>query len=131
MAIANPYQAYKQQSVINASPGQLIVMLYNGCMKFIKLAEKSIEQKDFQGANNAIQRAQDIVEELMSGLDMQYDISNNFLSLYEYIDRRLVEANIKKDKTILKEAYNLISQLRDTWVKVIKINETPGRSKEV
>jgi flagellar protein FliS len=131
MAIANPYQAYKQQSVINASPGQLIIMLYNGCMKFIKLAEKSIEQKDFQGANNAIQRAQDIVEELMSGLDMQYDISNNFLSLYEYMDRRLVEANIKKDKTILKEVYNLIAQLRDTWVEVVKINGTPSRSKGV
>ncbi|MGI6113392.1 MAG: flagellar export chaperone FliS [Mahellales bacterium] len=129
--MANPYQAYKQQSVINASPGQLIIMLYNGCMKFIKLAEKSIEQKDFQGANNAIQRAQDIVEELMSGLDMQYDISNNFLSLYEYMDRRLVEANIKKDKTILKEVYNLIAQLRDTWVEVVKINGTPSRSKGV
>ncbi len=131
MAIANPYQAYKQQSVINASPGQLIVMLYNGCLKFIKLAEKSIEQGDFQDANNAIQRAEDIVAELMSALDRQYDISHNLFSLYEYIERRLVEANIKKDKTILGEAYNLIAQLRDTWVEVIKINGTPSNSKGV
>ncbi|HHU64071.1 MAG TPA: flagellar export chaperone FliS [Clostridiales bacterium] len=129
--MTNPYQQYKQNSIMNATPGQLIVMMYNGCMKFIKTAEKAIEQKDIEGANNAILRAQDIIDELMSALDRQYDVSDNLYNLYEYINRRLVEANIKKDKAILQEAYNLVVQLRDAWAEVVKVREKPGRNKGV
>ncbi len=131
MVMTNPYQQYKQNSIMNATPGQLIVMMYNGCMKFIKTAEKAIEQKDIEGANNAILRAQDIIDELMSALDRQYDVSDNLYNLYEYINRRLVEANIKKDKAILQEAYNLVVQLRDAWAEVVKVREKPGRNKGV
>lgn len=122
MAMFNPYQQYEQQSVMTASPGELTLMLYNGCIKFIKMGIQHIEQKDIEKAHNAIVRAQDIIDELAVTLDMQYEISEPMQKLYDYMGRRLIEANISKDIYILKEVEGLMVELRDTWADAIKIN---------
>ncbi|WP_066637331.1 flagellar export chaperone FliS [Desulfolucanica intricata] len=123
MAVLNPYQQYRQNSVTSAPPGQLTLMLYNGALKFIKTAVISIEKKDISSANNAIIRAQDIILYLNETLNKNYEPAHNLSSLYDYIYRRLVEANIKKDTAVLEEAASLVEELRDTWAVVLKENK--------
>lgn len=122
MAMFNPYQQYENQSVMTASPGELTLMLYNGCIKFIKMGIQFIEEQETEKAHNAILRAQAIIEELEVTLDMQYELSESIQQLYDYMGRRLVEANISKDLDILQEVKELMVELRDTWMEVIKIN---------
>lgn len=122
MAMTNPYQQYQQQSVMTATPGELTLMLYNGCIKFIKQAKMAIEKKDIEKAGNAIIRAQDIIQEFMATLNGDYEVSDNLFSLYEYMYQRLIDGNISKDIAPLDEALELITELRDTWTEVIKIN---------
>lgn len=122
MAVNNPYQSYKQNSVNTASPGELTLMLYNGCLKFINQAKKAIEEKNIEGKNTNIQKAQNIIQELMVTLNMDLDISNNMMSLYDFMRRRLIEANVKSDISILMEVEELVTEFRDTWKEVIQLN---------
>jgi flagellar secretion chaperone FliS len=117
----NAYNAYKQNSVTTASPGELTLMLYNGCLKFINKAKQAIEVKNIEERNHYVQRSQAIIAELMSTLNMDYDISKQMLPLYEYMNRRLTEANIKNDVSILDEVAGLVAEFRDTWKEVLKI----------
>jgi flagellar secretion chaperone FliS len=117
----NAYNAYKQNSVTTASPGELTLMLYNGCIKFIGLAKRATEAKNFEKRNYNVQRAQAIISELMVTLNMDIEISKQMLPLYEYMNRRLTEANIKNDIEILNEVEGLVTEFRDTWKEVIKI----------
>lgn len=128
MAIPNPYDKYQQQSVMTASPGELTLMLYNGCIRFIKQAKLAIDEKDIEKAGNSLIRAQDILQELMVTLNPDYEISKNLYALYDYMIQRLIDANISKDKAPLDEVLELITDLRDTWIEVIKVNrkETYG-----
>lgn len=122
MAINNPYAAYQQNSITTASPGELTLMLYNGCLKFIGQASKAIENKNIQEKNINIQKAQKIITELMITLNKDYEVSKNLEALYEYMNHRLIEANIKNDQTILKEVENFVVEFRDTWKQAIQIN---------
>ena len=122
--MVNPYQQYKENAILTASPEELVLMLYNGIIRFIEEAKGTIEKKDYMAANNSIQRAQDIITELMLTLDMNYDISKNLYSLYDYMLRRLIDANVKKDVTILEEVKGFAIELRDTWsVALNKVRE--------
>lgn len=112
---------YKQNSVTTASPGELTLMLYNGCLKFLTKAKKAIQDNNIQEKNTNIQKAQAIIHELMSTLNMDYDISNQMIPLYEYMKRRLMEANIKNDTAIIDEVIGLTTEFRDTWKQVIQI----------
>jgi flagellar secretion chaperone FliS len=122
MAISNPYQSYQQNSVNTASPGELTLMLYNGCLKFIHQAKKAIEEKNIEMKNTNIQKAQTIIQELMVTLNMDIEVSKNMMSLYDFMNRRLMEANIKNDASILAEVEGLVTEFRDTWKEVIQVN---------
>ncbi|MEH7444594.1 flagellar export chaperone FliS [Bacillus sp. JJ1122] len=122
MALNNPYQSYQQSSVNTASPGELTLMLYNGCLKFINLAKHAMEQQDIPARNTNILKVQKIVQELMVTLNMDLEVSQNMMSLYDYMHRRLIEANIKNDQAILEEVEGLVTEFRDTWKQVIQLN---------
>ena len=122
MAINNPYAAYQNNSVNTASPGELTLMLYNGSLKFIHIAKKAIEDKNIELKNTNIQKIQAIVNELMVTLNTDLEVSQNLMSLYDYINHRLTEANIKNDVSILEEVEGLITDFRDTWKEVIQLN---------
>ncbi|WP_174728843.1 flagellar export chaperone FliS [Mesobacillus harenae] len=122
MAINNPYKSYQQNSVNTASPGDLTLMLYNGCLKFISIAKHAISEKQIETKNTNIQKAQNIIQELMVTLNMDLDVSKDMMSLYDYINRRLVEANIQNDVAILEEVEGLVTDFRDTWKQVIQMN---------
>ncbi|KAF0818989.1 MULTISPECIES: flagellar export chaperone FliS [Cytobacillus] len=122
MAVSNPYKSYQQNSVNTASPGELTLMLYNGCLKFIHQAKKAIEEKNIELKNTNIQKAQSIIQELMVTLNMDMEVSKNMMSLYDFMNRRLMEANIKNDASILDEVEGLVTEFRDTWKEVIQMN---------
>lgn len=128
MAINNPYQSYQQSSVNTASPGELTLMLYNGCLKFIHLANNAIKTNDIQTKNTNIQKAQKIIQELMVTLNMDFEVSGNMMSLYDYMNRRLIEANVKNETAILEEVEGLVTDFRDTWRQVIQLNRQKQHS---
>ncbi|MEK4223511.1 flagellar export chaperone FliS [Bacillus sp. FSL W8-0116] len=120
MAINNPYQAYEKNAVSTASPGELTLMLYNGCLKFMLQAKKAIEDKNFEKKNTYIQKAQNIIRELMVTLNMDVELSKNLMAVYDYMNRRLIQANVKNDLEILDEVMEFITELRDTWKQAIQ-----------
>jgi len=111
--------AYQNNSVTTASGPQLTLMLYNGCIKFITHALKAIEEKDFEKKNTNIQKAQNIIQELMLTLDKDVELSSEFLPLYEYIYYQLQQGNIKNDSEHLQEALTFVIDFRDTWKEVM------------
>ena len=122
MAIGNPYQAYQSNSVTTASPGELTLLLYNGCLKFIKLAHKAIEENNIEAKNTNLQKAQNIIREFMVTLNMDVEVSKNMMAMYDYMNRRLMEVNLKNDLEILAEVEGLVTEFRDTWKEVIQLN---------
>ena len=85
-------------------------------------AKKGIETKDIELKNTNIQKAQNILRELMITLDPSQPISQSMASLYEYMINRLVEANINNDAALVDEVHGLTTEFRDTWKQVIQIN---------
>ena len=118
----NPYQSYQTNAVQTASPGELTLMLYNGCLKFIAQAKKAMEEKNIEARNTNLLKAQKIIQELMVTLNMEYEVAKPMMTMYDYIYRRLVEANIKSDVTILEEVEGYVKEFRDTWKQVIQLN---------
>lgn len=115
MALPNPYYQYKQQQVNTASQDKLLLMLFDGAIRFCNQAICEIECKENESAHQLVIKAQNILLELMSSLNMDYEISHNLYSLYEYFHHRLVEANIRKDGEIIKEVVKFLTDLRHTW----------------
>lgn len=122
MAINNPYAAYQNNSVNTSTPGELTLMLYNGCLKFIAQAKKALDEGQIEEKNKSVQKAQAIVTELMLTLDTSVPISENMMVLYEFVNNRLLEGNIKNDSQFFDEATDIITEFRDTWKQVIQIN---------
>ena len=120
---ANPYlQQYNNSKILTASPAELTLMLYEGAIKFCNIAIVGIEQKDIQKVHTNIVKAEKIIEHLRITLDMKYPVAQDFERIYEYLDRRLVMANMKKDIEILEEVLTHLRSVRDTWKEVMRLN---------
>ena len=121
---ANAAKLYQQNSINTASPAKLTLMLYDGAVKFCNIALEGIEEKDIQKAHTNIMKAEKIIVELRVSLDRKYKVWEDFDRVYDYVYRRLIEANMKKDPEILKEALKHIKTMRDTWKEVMRLNHT-------
>ncbi|MBU9672616.1 flagellar export chaperone FliS [Planococcus sp. CP5-4] len=115
MATINPYQTYQQNSVMTASSEELTLMLYNGCLKFIKLAKKAMLDKQFEEKNKNLLKAQAIIQELRSTLNPDIALSKELEQLYEYQNNSLMEANMKNDAAALEAVLADVTELRNTW----------------
>ena len=109
-------EAYKKQQVMTATPEALTLMLYNGCLKFIKEGVEALAEKNYEASNISLQKAQNIISEFRITLNMDYEISHQLMPLYNYAYDRLVEGNMKSDPAIIQEA----SELRDAWAQAMK-----------
>ena len=118
----NPYAQYNQNKILTASPAELTLMLYDGAIKFCNIAIMGIEQGDVQKAHNNIMKVQKIIEEFQLTLNFKYEIANDFNNVYNYLMRRLREANMTKDKAILEEIDEHLHTMRDTWKEVMRLN---------
>ena len=111
----NPYNKYAQNTINTAPKEELTLMLYEGALKFANQAIMALESKNYEKTNEMIIRVEDIVREFQITLDRQYAISANFDALYDYMYRRLVQANISKDKDVLVEVRDMLREFRDMW----------------
>ncbi len=118
----NPYAQYNQNKILTASPAELTLMLYDGAIKFCNIAITGIEQNDLQKAHNNIMKVQKIIEEFQLTLNFKYEIANDFNNVYNYLMKRLREANMTKDKAILEEVDEHLHTMRDTWKEVMRLN---------
>ncbi|NLY88436.1 MAG: flagellar export chaperone FliS [Firmicutes bacterium] len=112
----NPYERYRQTQIQTAGQLDLIIMMYDGAIRFINQAKKALADKEFIPANKAMQRAQDIIDELNISLNPEAgEIATNLRNLYVFINQRLIQANVKKDEKILDEVLQLLTTLRSSW----------------
>ena len=126
MALPNAYAQYNNSKVLTASPAELTLMLYEGAIKFCNIAEVAIEEKDVEKAHNNIRKVQNIIEYLQSTLDTKYPVAQDFINIYDYLSKRLLEANVKKDQEILEEVNMHLHSVRDNWKEVMRINREKG-----
>jgi len=119
--VNNPYQTYSNTQAMTSTPGELTLMLYNGALRFLKQAKTAVEEKNIEQSNNYLQKSQNIIVELMTTLNMDYEVSHNLYALYDFMRNHLIEANIKKDPKKVQDVIELMEDLRNTWVEVIKL----------
>lgn len=122
----NAYNAYKTNSVNFASKEQLLLMLVDGAVKFAKIGRQAVLDKDVKKAHENIVKTQDIFYELMLSLDVVQggEWSESLMQVYDFIVRRLTDANIKKDINIMNEVIPLIEEVRDMWNEAYKVSKT-------
>ena len=109
--------AYQDSAVTTQSKGRLIVLLYDGAIKFMKLAIKELEANNYEAKGRYINKARDIINELNAILDMNAggEISTNLRKLYCCMYSRLSEANIKRDPKMIREVIELMEELNQSW----------------
>jgi flagellar protein FliS len=120
------FNQYRDQSVLTAGPGELVLMLYDGCLKQVRLAKLAIHPKMIEQKNTSLVKAQNIMTELMATLNFDYEISDSLYALYDYFLNELITANIDLDTKRLDNVENMLGELRDTWEQMIKQQKTGG-----
>ena len=122
MADEQQTSLYRKSQIDTASPGKLIVMLYEGAIRFMNEAKDHLGEDEVEKANNRLLRAQDIVSELMMSLNMKEggEIASSLYRLYDYLKWRLVEANMSKDTAPIDEAIRIMSSLKEAWEGAVK-----------
>lgn len=113
---------YQKGAVNGASPLQLVVMLYDGALRFMEAGKFAMANKDLDKQNHNLKKAQSIISELMACLDMNQggEVATNLMSLYNYTISQLVEANMKDDPAGIDRSMQVFSQLRESWVELAK-----------
>lgn len=117
------YSAYANNKINTATPADLVLMLYEGAIKFCNIAIAAIENKEIEKAHINIIKAQRIIEEFQSTLDHKYATAKDFDEVYAYLMHRLRDANMKKDKEILEEVLKHLRTMRDTWKEVMRLTK--------
>lgn len=113
--------AYQNNKIKTANKAELTLMLYDGAIKFCNKAKVAIEEGDIQESNNNIIKAENVIVELRTSLNKKYPVAEDFERVYDYVYRRLIEANIHKDKEVLEDAIGIIREMRETWIEVMKL----------
>jgi len=123
-------KTYRANAVLTASPGQLVLMLYDGALKAMGLARDAFEQSEddprrIETINHQLQKAQAILAELQNGLNLEAggEFAKTLYRLYDYHNRRLFEANLKKQVAPVIEIEDLVRQLRDAWAEMLAKQE--------
>lgn len=128
MSLPSSYAQYNSNKILTASPAELTLMLYEGAIKFCNIAIAAIEGGEIQKAHTNIIKVQKIIDYLRQTLDMKYPVAKDFENIYTYLSKRLIEANIQKDKDILEEVNTHLRSVRDTWKEVMRINKEKGNA---
>lgn len=118
--IHSPYQKYRQAQAETASKPKLLIMLYDGAIRFTKAGIEGISSRNYELANNNLIKSQAIIHELISSLNFDYSISKDLVQVYEYMLRLLIEANLKKKVGPAEEVLSHLVELREAWVEASK-----------
>ena len=117
---AAPTAAYKQQSILTATPGQLVVMLYDGCLRFLNQSAYAMRDGNLADAGNRMARAEAIIDELLSTLDLEQGgvIASRLQGIYVFCHRQLMEARLERNADKIDTVSGLLAELRDSWAQV-------------
>jgi flagellar protein FliS len=117
MAALNGYQQYAESSVTTASKGKLLLMAYDGAIRFLRQAQTAMIEKHYEDQNTYILKAQRIIMELSSTINRKAnpELADQLTSIYEYLFNRLVVANVYDNLEVLKEVETHLLTLRETW----------------
>lgn len=131
--VSNPYNTYLKNEIEGATKGKLVLLLYDGAIKFLRSAKKSIDEKDIVNAHKNIIKAENILYELMSTLNMDAgEISKNLMRLYDFMVWKLIEANRDKSNENIDIVIKLLLELREAWKQIVKSSqEENNQQKEV
>jgi len=122
---SNPWKAYRQVATETAPPGQLVLMLYDGALRFLSRALSGFEMEDPADANetihNNIVRTQQILRELDGSLNLEAggELAVTLRRIYQYLDLRLMRSNFKKEPSGIEEAQERLTVLRDAWATML------------
>lgn len=124
-------KTYRANAVLTASPGQLVLMLYDGALKAMAIAQEAFSRPEddtrrIEVINHQLLKAQSILLELQGGLNMEAggEFAKTLYRLYDYHNRRLLEANVRKDPKIVAEVEGLVRSLRDAWAEMLTKQES-------
>jgi len=119
--------SYRKANVITADPKRLVIMCYEGAVDNLKLGKQKIMEKDYEAKSRAFIKTQDIIEELICALDYENggNIAKNLKALYNYILRRMVQADLKNDTEAIDESIGILNELKSAWEEIsyTKIDE--------
>lgn len=120
MAVVGPYDAYRRTQVDTASPAKLVVMLYDGAVRFLRQAETAMQRGDREAQNHNLVRAQRIIAELASSIDMDAggELAINLLAIYQFMNEKLVLANLQDDIETVQRVREMMESLREAWMQV-------------
>jgi flagellar protein FliS len=120
----NPYSHYQQNQILSASPERLLLMLYDGAIRFTCQAIHGLEEENLALTHHGINKALAIISEFAETLDHEIggEIAENLDALYSFMIRELALANRHRDVDKLRTVEGLLRGLRDTWQEVIEIN---------
>jgi flagellar protein FliS len=114
-------QAYQRTQTETASPGELVVMMYKGAIRFLGAARLCLEQRDLEGTNRQVLRAQEIILELMISVDVNVGpVGRNLFDLYEFMHGHLVKANVRKNGQMIGEVEQMLRELVPAWEQAIQ-----------
>lgn len=124
--------AYLQTKVTTTSQGDIVVILFDGALKFLTQAKEMLAQNDMAGKGQAISKTLDIINELDSTLNMEKggDIAVNLHGLYTFCTNHLVKANLKKDVKMIDEVVAILTGLRTAWAEIVSLPEAQAAAKE-
>ncbi len=114
----NAYSAYKKQSLTTLTPMEIVVKLYDEAERQMNRAIHYINEKNYEDSNNCLKKTQDIVNALRSVLDMDIPVSKNLDSLYDFFNRQLITANVKKDIGIINELLPMFADLKEAFSEI-------------
>jgi len=123
MLNSHPQDAYHKQDVLTANSVDLIVMLYDALKKNIILGKRGIAKMDVNSAHTHLMKAQEIVTALINSLDMNYQIAEDLLAIYDFILRSLEDANVRKDAEPLEPLLDIVESLREAWKEISDSNK--------
>lgn len=118
--MTTPQNRYLNNSVQTATPTQLLLMLFDGCIRFCKLSMQAIEHKDYEAAHTNLCKAQAIINELVASLDKNIPLSSDLERIYDYMNNLLIQANMKKEKEPVEEVLGYLIEFKETWAEAAK-----------
>lgn len=131
LVFMNPYlKQYRQTQMDTAPKEQILLMLYDGAVRFLHQAKEGLLEKDIQKTHNNIVKVQNIITEFEATLDMDSggEFAQNLFNLYEFLSRQLMIANIKKDEKALNIVIKHMTELRDTWREAVRKFKASGQT---
>ena len=120
MPTLNPYEQYRKNQILTASPAEITLMLYEGAIKFCNKAIEAVNKQEVEKAYENIVKGENIIVEFKATLNHNYEVAKDFDILYDYIYDRLVAANMSKDPEILEEVLTQLRDMRDNWKTIMQ-----------